>query len=181
MERSVLLRRGQSNQRVSALLVDLAQKHLDDFEINWLPMLEEAGSADKFWDWLVKKRISLSSTNFESYAIEEEGLTQGLMAIETQWHRSQSDRSKHLVYIQAIASAPWNRKTLHSQPKLRGVGTALLLFARQRSMELGYEGRIGLHALPRAESFYDDQNMSNYGPDPEQEDLTYFEYGRFQR
>lgn len=56
-----------------------------------------------------------------------------------------------------------------------------LLQARQRSMELGYEGRVGLHALPGAESFYDDQNMADYGPDPDQENLTYFEYSRFQR
>ena len=181
VQRSVLLARGQNNQRVSASLVDLAQKHLEDFEASWRPMLEQAGAEDKFWDWVVKKRISLSSDNFEGYAVEYEGLTQGLMAIETQWHRSQIDRRNRIVYVQAIASAPWNRKAVQPLPKLRGVGTALLLFARQRSLELGYGGCVGLHALPGAESFYDDQNMADYGPDPEQGNLTYFEYGRFQR
>ncbi|MEO1095086.1 MAG: hypothetical protein AAFX01_09315 [Cyanobacteria bacterium J06638_28] len=103
------------------------------------------------------------------------------MAIETQWHRSQIERRNRIVYIQALASAPWNRKAIQPLPALRGVGTALLLFARQRSLELGYEGRVGLHALSGVESFYDDQNMASYGPDPEKENLTYFEYGRFQR
>ena len=181
VQRRILLARGHDNQRIETQLVDLAQKHLEDFEANWRPMLERAGAEDKFWDWVVKKRISLSSDNFESYAIEYERMTQGLMAIEAQWHRSQIDRRYQIVYVQAIASAPWNRKAIQPRPELRGVGTALLLFARQRSWELGYEGRVGLHALPGAESFYDDQNMADYGPDPEQENLTYFEDGRFQR
>ena len=181
MKRKVLLAQGRDNQRVETLLVGLAQKHLEDFEAYWRPMLKQAGAEDKFWDWVVKKRISLSSDNFESYAIEHEGVTQGLLVIETQWHRSQIDRRYPIVYVQAIASAPWNRKAIQQLPKLRGVGTALLLFARQRSLELGYEGRIGLHALPGAESFYSDHSMADYGPDPEKENLTYFEYGRFQR
>ncbi|WP_225852859.1 hypothetical protein, partial [Haemophilus parainfluenzae] len=79
----ILLARGRDNQRIETLLVDLAQKHLEDFEAHWRPMLERAGAEDKFWDWVVKKRISLSSDNFESYALEHEGMTQGLMAIET--------------------------------------------------------------------------------------------------
>jgi hypothetical protein len=181
VQRRILLARGRDNQRVETLLVELAQKHLDDFESHWRPVLELAGAEDKFWDWVVKKRISLSSDNFESYAIEYEGMTQGLMAIETQWHRSQVNRRHQVVYVQAIASAPWNRGAIRRPPELRGVGTALLLLARQRSLELGYEGRVGLHALPGAESFYDDQNMADYGPDPDQENLTYFEYSRFQR
>jgi len=170
-----------SNQRVSASIVDLAQTHLEDFEAHWIPLLKKARAEDKFWDWLVKKRISLDSDHFESYAIECQEFTQGLMAIETRWHRSKREHRQNIVYVQALASAPWNRKTIQHHPTLRGVGTALLLFSRQRSLELGFQGRIGLHALPGAESFYDGQNMIDYGPDPEQENLTYCEYGHFQR
>ncbi len=99
MQQRVLLARGRDNQRVETLLVDLAEKHLDDFEAHWRPALEQVGAEDKFWDWVVKKRISLSSDNFESYAIEYQGMTQGLMAIATQWHRSQIDRQNRLVYV----------------------------------------------------------------------------------
>ncbi len=52
----------------------------------------------------------------------------------------------------------------------------LLLFARQRSLELGYGGRLGLHALPESEAFYRLLQMPDYGADPEKEDLVYFEY-----
>lgn len=158
-------------------MVDLAQQHLDDFDTHWRPLLQQVEAEDTFWDWVVKKRISISSENFESYALEYEGMTQGLMTLETQWHRSQVDRSHWIVYVEALASAPWNRRAIQQPPRLRGVGIALLLFARQRSLELGFEGRIGLHALPGAERFYEGRNMPSYGPDPDKENLTYFEYG----
>ena len=58
-----------------------------------------------------------------------------------------------------------------------GVGRSLLLFTRQRSLELGYGGGVGLHALPELEAFYCCLQMPDYGADPEKEDLVYFEYG----
>ena len=50
------------------------------------------------------------------------------------------------------------------------------MFARKRSMVLGYSGRVGLHALPGSEAFYHRHNMADYGADPDKEGLVYFEY-----
>lgn len=52
-------------------------------------------------------------------------------------------------------------------PYLVGVSRAALLLARQRSVELGYGGRVGLHSLPESEAFYQRNNMPDYGPDPD--------------
>jgi hypothetical protein len=52
----------------------------------------------------------------------------------------------------------------------------LLLLARQRSVELGYGGRVGLHSLPGSEAFYRRNNVPDYGPDPAKDGLVYFEY-----
>lgn len=52
----------------------------------------------------------------------------------------------------------------------------LLQFARERSVQLGYGGRLGLHALPRSESFYNSKNMMDLGYDSDAE-MTYFEFG----
>ncbi|BAZ18265.1 hypothetical protein NIES4071_101500 (plasmid) [Calothrix sp. NIES-4071] len=95
--------------------------------------------------------------------------------IEVEMHGSQITRGKRLVYIDGIASAPANRIKIQNPPKYRGVGSALLMFARRRSLELGYEGRVGLHALPDSEKFYDDQEMLDLGKDSDYDDLTYFE------
>ncbi|MGD2184450.1 GNAT family N-acetyltransferase [Lusitaniella coriacea] len=181
MQRPVLLIRARDLQLVTALLVDLAQKHVEDFESLWRSSLQAFAQEDKYWDWLFKKRLSLSNENFESYALECDGKTQGLMTVETQRHRSQVLPGERIVYIVALATAPWNRRSIRQPPEFKAVGTALLLYARQRSVELGYAGRVGLHALPEAERFYERQNMANYGADEEQENLTYFEYPPLQR
>ena len=63
----------------------------------------------------------------------------------------------------------------------RGVGQTLLQFARQRSLGLGYGGRVGLHSLPESEMFYRRLQMPEYGNDLEKEGLVYFEYGVLRR
>jgi GNAT superfamily N-acetyltransferase len=178
VQQSIQLVRGRDNQIVEATLLSLAPKHLDDFDNLWLQQLLLYRQEDKYWDWVLKKRMSLNNENYESYAIEYEERTQGLMWIETQWHRSQVEVERRIVYVEALATAPWNRRTIQQPPELKGVGTLLLNFARRRSLDLGYEGRISLHALPEAQRFYDSRNMMNFGPDPDKEDLIYFEYGR---
>ncbi|MEP0873982.1 hypothetical protein NDA01_30215 [Trichocoleus desertorum AS-A10] len=98
------------------------------------------------------------------------------MWLETQWHRSQLPQRDRLIYVEALAVAPWNRRLLENPPYLQGVGRTLLLWARQRSLELGYGGRVGLHALPGSEGFYRRNQMAEYGPDSDKEGLIYFEY-----
>lgn len=181
MQLAVQLIQGADNQVVGATLLDLAQRHVNDFENLWRAQLRQYLQEDKYWDWIFKKRIALSDDNYESYAIEYEEQTQGLLFIETQRHRSQIEIGQQLVYVEALASAPWNRKAVQRPPQLRGVGTLLLNFARKRSLDLGYGGRIGLHALAGAEGFYDSKNMMDCGSDPNQDDLVYFEYGRLRR
>ena len=139
-------------------------------------MLEALDGQDAFWDWARKKRLALTDERYEAYALQSDDLTHGLLWLETQWHRSQWVRSEPLVYVEALASAPWNRSSLDPQPWLKGVGAALLEFARRRSLDLGYGGRLGLHTLPRSEAFYEAHNMLNLGYDSDRE-MVYFEYG----
>ncbi len=178
MRTKVSLIRGQDSIAVEADLVELAQNHVNDYTSNWKEQLRLYGQEDKFWDWEFKLKFIINrQENREGYAIEYSGETQGLMLIETQMHGSRISEGKRLVYIDGIASAPWNREFIQRPPKLKGVGTALLAFARNRSIELGYEGRVGLHSLPGAEEFYENQGMIDLGEDEDYDDLVYFEYG----
>jgi hypothetical protein len=177
VQRQVQLIRGANNTPVNAYLVELKQKHIDDYETLWKNQLRLHLQDDKFWDWAFKLRFILHGPNREGYAIELEGETQGLMSIETQLHGSRITEGKRLVYVEGIATAPWNRKPIQHPPRYKGIGTELLLFARIRSVRLGYKGRVGLHSLPGTEKFYGNQGMLNLDPDEDYENLVYFEYG----
>lgn len=166
---------------VDGLLCPMDTRHLNDYLDFWKPMIEAAGLEDQDWPWEYKLRQARSEERFEAYALEVEDLTHGLLLLETQWHRSGQPQRYPLVYVQALTSAPWNQIIIEDPPFFVGVGRALLLFARRRSEQLGYRGRVGLHALPGSEGFYHRVDMPDYGPDAEKEGLIYFEYGATQR
>ena len=141
------------------LLLDLAQKHVSDFQSLWQVQLQQFSQEDKYWDWAFKERLAIHDANYECYAIEHDNTTQGLMMLETQWHTSQFYPGQRLVQVAALSVAPWNRQLIQRPPRFKAVGSALLNFSRFRSVELGYEGRVGLYALPSAEGFYERKNM----------------------
>jgi hypothetical protein len=107
-------------------------------------------------------------------------MTQGLMLIDVLKKRCQiqSQLRRRLVYVSALATAPWNRAAINNPPTYKGVGSNLIHFAIARSCELGYQGRIGLHALPGALGFYRKLKIGllDCGSDPDESDnLVYFE------
>lgn len=182
MQISAKLRRGVDNQTVPATLLSLTSKHVEDFSLQWRSPLVLASQEDKYWDWHFKQRLSDTRDNYEAYAVECEGETQGLMAIETQQHRSQFFPGQPLVYVVMLSAAPWNRRLIQSPPRFKSVGRTLLQYSRARSLQLGYAGCVGLHSLPDAEGFYEHLNMMRLDPDlddvidTDDELLTYFEY-----
>ncbi|MGI8934225.1 MAG: hypothetical protein ACR2FS_09150 [Phormidesmis sp.] len=182
MKLLIRLLRGVDEQPVDATLVSLTQKHVDHFTTQWQTALIESMQEDKYWDWAFKQRIADTYDNQEGYAIECNGDTQGLIMLETQQHRSVLVPHEPLVYVAALSSAPWNRKQIQNPPLFKRVGTLLLNFSRVRSLALGYKGRVGLHALPNAEGFYERRNMMRFDfpaedyIDADDEPLPYFEY-----
>ncbi len=164
---------------VPGLIRTMSRVHLSQIETIWKGMVVAAQEPDKSWDWAYKLRISQNDPRFEAYVVEIDRLTQGVVLIETLWHRSQIDglERRPLVYVEFLASAPWNRRYIEDPPYFVGVGRALLMFTRERSAQLGYGGRVGLHSVPESEAFYHRQGMPDYGHDPDKDGLIYFEYG----
>jgi hypothetical protein len=165
---------------VIGLLVTLTTKHLDDFRAVWRERLRTSADEDRYWDWEQKQRIYLTDSAgiYEGYAIECEGLTQGMMILQVRGYRSQVEPNRRLVYVHSLATAPWNRLSNPDSNGFRAVGSVLLQFARFRSEELEYGGLVGLHSLPAAEMFYRKMGMIDGGADAEKENLTYFEWYR---
>lgn len=179
-QRPVKLLRVQDNRIVDAIVTIVTQKHLDDASSLWEPLLSGTGKDDEYWDWDRKSRRAKILPGDELYAVECEGITQGLMLIDILKKRCQieSQYQRRLVYILALASAPWNRPAIQNPPTYKGVGRSLVNFAVARSQELEYQGRIALHALPGEIAFYKKLKIGllDCGADPlEPDNLVYFE------
>lgn len=164
----------------------LDDKNFNDFETLWRPALlkkaeefatwkkrAEGNVQDAHWDWVGKAK---DEAVYDSYAVECNGLTEGLMLVATAPHfaRLESQRGLDLCYIELIASAPWNRPKFSDKPKFKGAGRVLLATAISLSVELELKGRIGLHSLPESESWYDQLKLKRCGFDDDKK-MQYFE------
>ena len=162
---------------VSARIEKISGKHISQFIDFWLPELEKSQEEDGHWNWFSKFLSKKDRPSYEIYALECEQETQGLMMIEFDLHRSRlkPGNNKNLVYVEYLATAPWNRRSLSQQVKYKGSGTGLITFAISRSISLQYKGRVGLRALPRAERFYSKLGMIHVTDSQDQNRLKYFE------
>lgn len=182
---------GRSGKDVPAVLLDtIGDKQLDDWEHEWVPFmhkrvneLTESGASIRDvaqtlrWDWnrkVVRGQGLLSSAGF---SVISRKCTQGMMLVElTHVARLPGQRRKPIVYVDYLETAPWNQPQFVKKPRLRGVGSALIVAAIAYSQDQGFNGRIGLHSLPQAEAFYRDRfGMTALGKDPGYQDLCYFE------
>jgi hypothetical protein len=190
-----LLNRISGQEELAEIASPIAMSDMDCYVGKWMPVFEgkiaelkstsqftREGAArhnveDSHWQWPAKVKDRTGQLQWNSYALRCAGSTQGLMFVDMLRRcRLESQRNLHMVYIDLLATAPWNRQRLTPQPVYRGVGEALMLEAILQSSEEGFGGRIGLHALPGAESFYRDEwGMESLGVDPNYSDLHYFE------
>jgi len=186
------------------LFHSISEEHIDKVENSWKPILQthladlkskhkygttrynsqklfdEAASLmiqDAHWNWQ-KKYQKLSSTfGYSSCALLCDNMIQGLGYFDiSEHHKSRiiTDKPTGVVYIEFIASAPWNRKKIAHQ-KYAGVGEALVTHAIKVSIDEGLDGRIGLHSLPQAEIFYRNKcKMKDFGIDTDKK-MRYFE------
>ena len=100
------------------------------------------------------------------------------MIVDTVKYRGRINGQKgmHLVYVEFVESAPWNRTSLFETPRYRGVGRILMRAAVTLSQELEFRGRVGLHSLPQANAFSANHcGMTDLGPDSKYPRLRYFD------
>ena len=105
-------------------------------------------------------------------------MTQAMMTIDLTKHaRVPCHEGQHLVYVDFLEAAPWNRNDLAEEPaKFGGCGSILINAAIQQSILEGFKGRVGLHSLPQANNFYANAcGMTDMGQDANYENLRYFE------
>ena len=183
---TVYLKRGDTGKLVEASLVDeVADAHLSLWENSWGPVMKARCAnrtlsdqpEDYHWDWRQKAGWWRPLLGYHSFALLCRNELQGLMlASDFRSARIQTQFGKPIIYVEFLATAPWNRPELKKPTRYRGVGTVMMAAAVELSFELGYRGRISLHSLPAAEPFYRDScKMTGLGADAAHHDLMYFE------
>lgn len=184
----VILHRA-TQQYVSAVLVDgVTAEEVSAAEAAWRPVLDKelqrmmdenvpvhCRPEHAHWDWRHKHEVTEGLLVYQMLGIEHADQMQGLMLLQTAgvFCRIPSQTNKGLVYVMFIATAPWNSRIIVANPHYGQVGTVLLAAAIKISLDLGFNGRVGLHSLPQSEDWYA-KNMTDLGIDPKK-NLRYFE------
>jgi hypothetical protein len=186
----VLLRHVESGGVVDADLIDridlvIAKRAEDGWQTYLATARAEALAAKRpfpdlehdHWEWERKVSITHRLLPYPTLGIECEGQVQGLMLLETDGHfaRIATQAGSPLVYVNLLATAPWNLPAVTDPPRYRGVGTVLLAAATTLSVDLGFKGRLGLHSLPRSEDWYERLGLTNLGSDSNKQNLKYYE------
>lgn len=185
-----------TNQPVEAELVDaLVPEDLMVLEAVWTPerariileigragLLHEDRPQSLSWNWRAKAQ-HLRLTQAKGYGVVCQEEWQGAMLTKSGTHFAHLGEAhgKPLVYIDFLEVAPWNWTVpgIGQTRRYGYIGPHLFERAVRQSFDDGFEGRVGLHALPQSESFYAGAcRMAVLGADEEHENLTYFELSR---
>lgn len=156
-------------------------------QLSWAPRmerlqseLEKAGVSEerwpehRHWNWNVKFLKTLIEDDLRLFGLEYEDEMQGLI-FATPNRKSKLDPKKRLVYVDYLATAPWNLSYKNvQQGRFKLVGSVLLAAAVQLSRDEGTEGRVGLYALPQSVSWYQKLNFTEV-VSAAQDKLRYFE------
>ena len=167
-------------------------KNLADWEAEWMPELfklvqhlhrsgveRRLWPQSRHWNWRVKLKAIEGLLSQDCFSVVCEGMTQGLMITNTVSRARIDEQSgQHLVYVDFVETAPWNRSALSSaQPTYGGIGSILIHAAVDLSKQEGFKGRIGLHSLPQSNGFYANVcRMTDLGADSKYQNLRYFEF-----
>jgi len=182
----------RTNETVEAVLhMNLDRSRLVAVAIDWSPerlralqrRLEQEATATQLpehahWNWAVKTLRYAHLQGYRCLGIEANGKMQGLIMVSLSNHlaRSDPDAGKPLVYVEFVETAPWNDRTLTDDPVYKGVGRRLMQVVARLSVAESRDGRVGLHSLGQSKLFYTGAcGMTAFGPDPDSDDLEYFE------
>lgn len=186
--------------QAASLYRGIDANNLANIEDNWRPIFErrvleakkngetplDINAEDAHWQWGKKAKAATEEPFlFDIFALESAENTEAVMLVSKggpkTFSRHPDHKTRPLIYIDLLATAPWNRPRLVSEPIYKGCGRVLFSTAVSLSINEEMYGRVGLHALPGAEAFYSEQmGMTDMGPDEDHQGLRYFELSETQ-
>ncbi|MBF6059023.1 hypothetical protein H8792_011770 [Thiomicrorhabdus sp. HH1] len=115
------------------------------------------------WDWFTKT-LSFNSESYLWFYLIIDDRVQGICLI---CHPAGAKlKPGEIFYIEFIASAPWNTKNPLEPKRFSGIGTTLIQYMIEYSVNtLKLQYGLNLHALRQAEPFYEQKLGMTHLPD----------------
>lgn len=192
-EEVLILQRSNKSFVSASLIEDVSEQEIKESHELWKTLIDahkkelEEKKIPKsqwpqhhHWDWTkLYQYYSKFKLAYKFFGIKFENQMQGLVLLSSDetkhTGRIDSQKGKPLIYVEYVATAPWNDKDIAPSPKFGLIGTRFMEVAIRLSINDGFEGRIGLHSLKQAEEFYRDSVcMTDLGQDTEKR-MRYFE------
>lgn len=127
---------------------------------------------DAHWDWLTKNYVH-NGDEYKWFFLYIDKKPQAACLI---YHPKDSEiDAGEIFYIEYVAVAPWNRRNPMAEKEYEGVGTKIIRCAMQHATDtLGLRYGFSLHALPKANGFYEKIGMT-YLSAFDKKTLSYYE------
>jgi len=171
IEENVKILQCSNNQYVEGKILPVSQKHIEEIEFSWKPELKNHDHWDKDLDFV---QYLHEKTCLQFYVLEYQLVTQGIIGLDP-GYSSRLELGQNIVYVSILTIAPWNRPDINGSQIYKGIGTTLITFAITLSINLGFEGKIGLHSVKKAEEFYKKLGFIDLGNDINYKNFKYLE------
>lgn len=146
------------------------QENVNEEDLN--NVLESLQREDSHWSWFKKSMHFYTDAYKWFYLLAEEKI----QAICIIYQPKESIIGEgDIFYIEYIAAAPWNRKTLITEKKYKSVGTILIASVLKYALEtFALRPGFSLHSLPQATGYYEQLGMINCAIE-DKDRLKYYE------
>lgn len=168
LRKTCFLRDRVRSRHVAAGFVELTGQLIrDELDGRWwkTPPGSVSGNdeGDRHWCWLDLWQEIADDDKWDSIGImTSDGRLQGAMIYRIDAD-SFMEPGKQAVYVDNLATAPWNRPTVTESCRYSGVGSELLLQAIHHSHLLLHDGRLNLATLPDSFGFYESHGFRDTG------------------
>lgn len=127
---------------------------------------------DRHWRWLDKSIIH-ASNEYEWFYLIADDEVQGMCLV---YHPKDALlETGKIFYVEYVAIAPWNRRSMLNDRRYEQIGTILLKAASEFAHnQLSLKPGFSLHSLPQSESYYTRQGMVTVSGQ-EKDTMKYFE------
>jgi hypothetical protein len=141
--------RHKANAKLEKLTPERAREQIDGLWWKGVPpeLRKPPLVLDGDWKWSGIVEEETASGFGEAVCIVTSDLQVQGAAVYRFDARSCLEAGQGAVFLEYLATAPWNRERLSREPRYRGVGLALLKFVVRDSAKLGLKGRMGLASL----------------------------------